>query len=188
MKRTTRMAALVLGLAVLFTSFMFSAPVNVGAAVSSRRIVMVTGNRVNIRSGAGTEYGRLNTLSAGVYYDYISSQKAKNGVVWHRFRYGSRDAFISSDYSSVSAVIEGKNVQVLGSPRTNVRRSATTNSEVITSVAPGTKFRAIGSIKGVDGRIWYHVDCNGANGFIASWNSELLLNRPHDDQGCHRGL
>ena len=66
-------------------------------AVSEAKTVVVTGGTVNIRCGAGTQYGVAAIVRKGARLDWVAT--ASNG--WHAVRAGGIEGWISPKYSEV---------------------------------------------------------------------------------------
>lgn len=61
------------------------------------KMVVVTGNTVNLREGAGTKYDDIGTVKKGEEMKYIST--ASNG--WFKVNYNGKDCYISNKYSKI---------------------------------------------------------------------------------------
>lgn len=75
------------------------APAEVPAAKPSVQMVQIVskGGNVNIRTGNGTEYGRLTSVRPGKSYPYVAT--AVNG--WHAIRVNGQIGWVSGEYSSI---------------------------------------------------------------------------------------
>ncbi len=63
------------------------------------------GVTLNVRSGAGTEFKKLGSLSSGAIVTVLGSKKASNGKVWYKFKFSSEETgWICSDYVTVKTV------------------------------------------------------------------------------------
>ena len=67
--------------------------------------VTVKGTSVNVRSGPGTSYRILGTVSLGYRILPIEEQKdvSSNGKKWYKFLYNGQNAFIRTDFTKESA-------------------------------------------------------------------------------------
>ena len=58
--------------------------------VATAKQVQITGNPVNVRAGAGTNYKKLGKTSKGKTYTYLASKKDSSGRVWYQIQYTSQ--------------------------------------------------------------------------------------------------
>lgn len=67
--------------------------------------VSVKGTSVNVRSGPGTSYRILGTVSLGFRFAPLELQNdvAANGKKWYKFNYNGQNAFIRSDFTKETA-------------------------------------------------------------------------------------
>jgi len=68
------------------------------AAAGNGDTMRITGRSVNIRTGPGTEYERIDTLHRGDIYPYLGEITA-NG--WIKFEYEDQVAYVSGKYAEV---------------------------------------------------------------------------------------
>ena len=61
------------------------------------KTVVVTGNSVNIRKGAGTKFEIVDTVKKGDEFEYVST--ASNG--WFKIKYKNIESYISNKYSKI---------------------------------------------------------------------------------------
>lgn len=64
---------------------------------NSTKTVVVTADRVNVRSGNGKEFERFSLVNKGKTYEWVAT--AENG--WHAVRLSDRVAWISGEFSKV---------------------------------------------------------------------------------------
>jgi len=70
---------------------------NSGTGTStSSQTVRITGNSVNFRSGPGTNYDSLGSLSKGDTATYLSTEGN-----WYKIRRGNTTGYVSSDYATL---------------------------------------------------------------------------------------
>ena len=55
----------------------------------------VTASLLNVRSGAGTGYSRIGSLSKGATFVVTGTAKDSSGVTWYKFNYGSKTGYVS---------------------------------------------------------------------------------------------
>ena len=66
--------------------------------------VTVKGTSVNLRSGPGTNYGKIGTVSLGFRLNPIEELKdsSSNGKTWYKFIYNNQNAYIRSDFTKAA--------------------------------------------------------------------------------------
>lgn len=67
-------------------------------STSTSKTVQVTASRVNIRSGSGTKYSVVDTVSKGTKLKYIS--RCSNG--WYKVEYKGKTRYITDEYTKIS--------------------------------------------------------------------------------------
>lgn len=73
--------------------------------VTSQIGTITADDGLNVRTGAGTGYTRLTILPKGTAVTIIGSDKDKNGKVWYKYQYSSKQiGYICSDYVDVKTV------------------------------------------------------------------------------------
>ena len=66
----------------------------------SKQYVIITGEEVNLRSGAGTSYGKAGTAKKGAKFVYLSGKKDKYDKLWYQVQYtSSKKAWVLSTYA-----------------------------------------------------------------------------------------
>lgn len=141
---------------------------NPSQATSEAQSVRTTGN-VNLRSGPGTEYQDLDTISRGTTVTYLGESDSDNrGVLWLKVRYNGKDGWISSKYGHVLEENGGSTVRA-------------TNGDTYLRSGPGLHYERLdvlhiyesatylGAIstdeRGVD---WYKVRMGTKEGWVSS--------------------
>lgn len=71
---------------------------NEAITIAMAKQVEIVGASVNIRAGAGTQYGVLGIAKNGNKYEYLK-QTSENG--WHLIKYGNQNAWVSGVYSKL---------------------------------------------------------------------------------------
>ncbi|MGG3272440.1 SH3 domain-containing protein [Priestia aryabhattai] len=121
----------------------------------------VTASKLNVRSGAGTNYGIIGS----VVKDQTLSVVSKSGS-WYKINYNGRTGYVSSDYvqSSGTATPPAESTTYTVTASTlNVRSGAGTNYASIGSVTKGQKL----SVMSKSGS-WYKINYNGRTGYVSS--------------------
>ena len=91
-----------------------------GLIDGTAKVVQITGTTVNVRSGAGTSYGKITTVKKGEKYTY-SSYKKVNNVNWYKIKVGSKSGYVSGSYAKVVKLTPVK-------PATSATTGKTTSS------------------------------------------------------------
>ncbi len=128
----------------------------------------VTGSGVNVRSGPSTAYSAVGTASEG---DTMSVTGVSGG--WFKVRYKDADAYLYSDYMSVSWLTGGSTAPEAPSPSPSGTAGVITGNYVRMRSGPGTGYSVLGTynsgtkmtITGSSGD-WYAVSCNGLQGYV----------------------
>ncbi len=119
----------------------------------------VTGSRVNFRTGPGTNYSIIKSLSKGTNVGVISKS---NG--WSKINYNGKIGYMSSSYlgkENLDTNIKEEK-KVIGS-RVNFRTGPGTNYSIIKSLSKGTNVGVISKSNG-----WSKINYNGKIGYMSS--------------------
>ncbi|WP_257147899.1 SH3 domain-containing protein [Bacillus thuringiensis] len=131
----------------------------------------VNASTLNVRSGAGTNYGIISALQKGTKVTVLSEQ---NG--WSKINYNGKNGYISSQYLSKGQVSGGEEAigdYYVNASTLNVRSGAGTNYGIIGALQKGTKVTVLSEQNG-----WSKINYNGKNGYISS---QYLSNTPASD-------
>lgn len=145
----------------------------------------VTASSLNIRKGAGTEFGLLSSypsLKKGYEVSVCDYQKASDGSVWYYIKIsgskGDKYGFAHSSY--IKAKGSSKPVNIPSSPMKgtykvkasglNLRSQAgvLTKATVVTVLRNGTKVSCDGTYKTVNGVKWLYVTSGKYKGYVSS--------------------
>ena len=137
-------------------------------STSSSKTGTITADSLNVRSGAGTKYSVIASLSKGSKVT-ITSTKGD----WHKIKMSNgKTGWVSADYikisssnssSSSSSSVNNK-IGTVNTSSLNVRKGAGTNYSVIATVKSGQKVGILSSKNG-----WYNVLLsNGKKGWVSS--------------------
>lgn len=135
------------------------------------QVVNVT-SKLNIRSGAGTNYGIIGTLGPNATVNILGQEGS-----WYKISYNGVTGYVSSSYIKVnssdnntntdSTVKYGKVVNI--STKLNIRKSASTSSSIIGTLNNNTKVIILEKLSG-----WYKISYNGIEGYVsASYLTEI---------------
>ncbi|PEB60382.1 hypothetical protein COM86_30295 [Priestia megaterium] len=122
----------------------------------------VTASTLNVRSGAGTSYASIGSVTKGQKLSVVS----KSGS-WYKINYNGRTGYVSSDYVQVSGTgttppAESTTYTVTASTL-NVRSGAGTSYASIGSVTKGQKLSVVSKSGS-----WYKINYNGRTGYVSS--------------------
>ena len=135
---------------------------------SAGRISGTGGAGVNVRSGAGTRYGRIGGLAEGASVTIVGQSGG-----WYQIRYGSGTGWVCGDYvkktsggssggSSSGGTSTGK-VSGTGGAGVNVRSGAGTGHSRIGGLAEGASVTIVGQSNG-----WYKIKYGSGTGWVSS--------------------
>jgi len=117
-----------------------------------------TTSRVNLRAEPSTEAASITLVNSGTNVDVL----IHNPAGWSKVTVGGSTGFIRSDF--LKFTIGGSAATFSTTAGVNVRSSASTASNVVTTVARGTSIEVLEH----DPAGWSRVKVNGTNGFIRS--------------------
>ena len=143
-----------------------SAPSSSGG--SAGRISGTGGAGVNVRSGAGTRYGRIGGLAEGASVTIVGQSGG-----WYQIKYGSGTGWVCGDYvkktsggssggSSSGGTSTGK-VSGTGGSGLNVRSGAGTGYGRIGGLGEGASVTIVGQSNG-----WYQIKYGSGTGWVSS--------------------
>ncbi|MBC8632352.1 SH3 domain-containing protein [[Eubacterium] tenue] len=123
---------------------------------------IVTATRLNVRSGYGTNYPVIGSLSNGATVEIIGSQ---NG--WYKIKYNGGYGYITGQYikTSSSAINESLTISKSGTVTAtslNIRNGYGSNKTIIGSLKDGTKVEIVESKNG-----WHKIKYNGGYGYVS---------------------
>lgn len=151
---------------LIIASFLLilSSSLAIHTEASSTKTYYVTASKVNVRSGAGTNYKILGSLSKNT--KITVNLKTSNG--WYSFKYKGKKAYISGKYVATKMV---NRVTVLKASGTyyvtvnglTVRAGAGTSYKKLGSLSKGSKI----SINGKASNGWYRFTYKGKKAYIS---------------------
>ncbi|WP_310331506.1 SH3 domain-containing protein [Priestia megaterium] len=127
-------------------------------AESTTYIVMAS--TLNVRSGAGTNYASIGSVTKGQTLSVVS----KSGS-WYKINYNGRTGYVSSDYVQASGTTPSaeSTTYIVTASTLNVRSGAGTNYASIGSVTKGQKLSVVSKSGS-----WYKINYNGGTGYVSS--------------------
>lgn len=137
----------------------------------------VNASAVNVRSGAGTNYGIVKTLGLNTKIKVIGEAKDGSGAAWYKIKFDGGEGYMHSDYVTINdnggdnnnggAVPEQKRGTV-NDDYVNVRTGAGTNHSRVTSLNSGTAVTIVGEEKDGSGAVWYKIKFANGEGYMHS--------------------
>ena len=135
---------------------------------SAGRVSGTGGAGVNVRSGAGTRYGRIGGLAEGASVTIVGQSGG-----WYQIKYGSGTGWVCGDYvkktsggssggSSSGGTSTGK-VSGTGGAGLNVRSGAGTGYGRIGGLGEGASVTIVGQSNG-----WYQIKYGSGTGWVSS--------------------
>ncbi|GAA0705147.1 hypothetical protein GCM10008904_12870 [Paraclostridium ghonii] len=127
---------------------------------------VVTASTLNVRSGYGSSYGAIGSLSKGAKVEIVES---KNG--WHKIKYNGGYGYVSGDYIKIDGsttnpptnpVESVKNTGVVTASSLNVRSGYGSSYGAIGSLSKGAKVEIVESKNG-----WHKIKYNGGYGYVS---------------------
>ena len=162
--------------AITFTMFilMFFLLLSFNKPVKAASNVTVTVSVLNVRTGPGTEYKKIDSIKLGQTYTVISSQ---NG--WYRLQIGTSTGWVCGDYvkvgssettapslDSVQEETEGTSVVdkvTVNVSLLNVRTGSSTKSPIIGGIKMGSTYTVLEKDPNVN---WYKIQFDTIQGWI----------------------
>ncbi len=148
--------------AVIVVSVAFIAISSITAgAVSAGQYGYINGSYVNLRSGAGTSYSVVTTMSNNTAFSYVDSKLYNDN--WYKIKLlsNSKTGYVHKDYVKSATTTTG----YVNSSDVNLRSGAGTNYSVVTTMSKNTKFTYIST--SLYSSNWYHIMLsNGKTGYI----------------------
>ncbi len=119
----------------------------------------------NVRKHAGTNHTVTAVLNAGTRVTVICATNDKSGAAWSRISFTvngkKKTGYIRSDLLTTSSQPQPQpprnKTGVVTASSLRLRRSASTNSAIITSLPNGTVVTILGQTTGTDRQKWYHI-------------------------------
>ena len=138
---------------VVASSIMLHTGISTAFADTEYRVI--TGDSVNFRSGAGTNYSSIGKLNKGDKIEYLGESGS-----WVKARYSGKTGYV---YGSYVGEYTSTNTKYVTATTLNVRSGAGTNYSIIGSLSKGTKVEVISTTNG-----WSKIKYNGSTGYVSS--------------------
>ena len=120
-----------------------------------------TGNQnLNVRKSASTNSELLGKLPTGSKVEIVD--KLANG--WYKIKYKSSYGYVDSRYVIISVAVNEFGITNTGNQNLNVRKSASTNSELLGKLPTGSKVEIVDKL--ANG--WYRIKYKSSYGYVDS--------------------
>ena len=155
------------------------------AAARSTDRLRVNTNGVRLRSGPGTTYGVVASLSSGTIVQFLANGGSANGYTWYKVRVDStgKTGFVASSLLSPLstgpfAIGDVVHVAVAGGGA-NMRTSPSITSSVKAVVANGTSGTVVDGPVSDGSYTWYRINFHSDPGWMAT---VVLSSGPGNDR------
>lgn len=139
---------------------------------------VVNCSSLNVRSGAGTKYSVVTTISRNQSVTITSKAKDGNGDTWYGVSFtksgNSYKGYVFAEYITVSSGSDDSSDSTMSIPATvncdslNMRSGPGTNNSVVTTLSKGTEVVIIGETRDSEGTLWYKISVNSKTGYVHS--------------------
>lgn len=172
-KRINTFTVMLTAIFVLATVFTILPAMGTGHAYAASKGTIKNGP-LNVRSGPGTNYSKLGTIDKGKTITITDTKKGKSGTKWYKFKFGSKNGYVSSAYVTIKAASSGtttytkaKTGVIKDGPLT-VRSNAGTSYSQVGTLAKGKSVSLKGEKKDSKGAKWYRITFKGKTAYIHS--------------------
>ena len=135
----------------------------------SRVYDYINSNDVNMRSGAGTSYSKVTTLSKNTTLDILDSKTVDNAV-WYKVKVISTGAvgYVHGDYITLVTVDDTPKTHYINGDEVRLRSKAGTDGEIVNTYDRGTEIKLLGVTKNDAEEFWYKIKVisDGKEGYI----------------------
>lgn len=142
--------------------------------------------RVNVRSGPGTEYEKVAVIAYGEEYRIVDTAKSSKNVTWYKLDLGGgKTGYVSCNMMTLPFYIEpdadagkynhiGKNTAIVtGAEVVNVRSGAGAGYEKLGEVRKDETYPVLGCREADNGVIWYKLDIGSVQGYVSGTMVEV---------------
>lgn len=156
-----------------------------GSYSTSIEYLKITGNSVNIRSRAGTNYRVVGSVKGGSIVECLGlAAKDSNGTVWYKIEHNGVTGWVTSQYAKKSSAPDdnyvGPEVSVGGDyvrvvdGNVTVRKAPNLNGAKLGTLSKGTTVDFLNkSSTDARGVKWYKISYEGKTGWVSSRYSEI---------------
>ena len=167
----------------MFAAFSWAGTDQVYAAseVSVNKKGTVTDGPLNVRSGAGTNYSKIGSISEGKTITVLTKKKNSKGEYWYKFKYSS------SKYGYVSAKFVKLKSSAAADKVTSFTRKAKVKASVNVRSGAGGSYSKLGTLKKgnviyitkkvtkASGDIWYQTTYKGKTAYVSGKSKYITL-------------
>ncbi len=131
---------------------------------------VVTDGPLFVRSGPGTNYGSIGTLSKGKTVNISGTKSATNGVKWYKISYGSKTGYVSSQFVKINTAAPSTKTSTgtVNSGPLNVRSGPGTTYGKIGSLEKGKTVTITGTKTASNGAKWTMIKFGTKTGYVSS--------------------
>lgn len=155
----------------------------------------ITGDNVNLRSEANTTSTVLAKLKSNESVTIIEETNGSDGNKWYKIKTnGGTTGYVRSDFvksgsaapTTTVTAVEEKKAYINSTGAVNIRKEASTKSDVVANAQPKSEVTVTGETTATDGYKWYQIKftANGNNmtGFIRSDLLTFTAPKTDDDK------
>lgn len=133
---------------------------------------------VNLRKGPSLKYDLVASVTSHLETRGIYESLDENGKVWYMVKLPNGvEGWVASWVVSVKEYSEDKTpvtgIIAVIEPIVNVRKTPSTEGEIITVINKRGEFQIINQANDVNGKIWYEIKLSNGTGWVASWVIEV---------------
>lgn len=156
-----------------FVVFTFLAPIpSAGFEIGQTVHVEAGGGRGNLRSGPGTGFRVISTVSSGTTGTILDEPAEGNGYAWYRVSFGNASGWIVSAVLAPGAGLDRTRVRVASGPL-NVREQPGLSGAVLGHVSSGAAgFVTSDMPQEANGYVWVNVQFDGG---LRGWVAKRFL-------------
>ncbi|MCH5297054.1 MAG: SH3 domain-containing protein [Ruminococcus sp.] len=130
-------------------------------AITSGGYGYISDSSVNLRSGAGTSYSIVTTMSKNTAFSFVDSKTYNSN--WYKIKLlsNSKTGYVHKDYAKSASSEKG----YVNSTEVNLRSGAGTNYSIVTTMSKNTKFTYV-STSVVNSDWYFIITDSGKVGYI----------------------
>lgn len=168
-----RKSGFTIAIMIIFTVFFVFSTLNIEPVYGTGETAQVTATQLNVRSGAGTGYAKIGSLTKGKTFTVTGTAKDSSGVTWYRLNYNSKNGYVSSKYVNIKQNTVTPVSGMQGTVNTAkdpliIRSGPGTGYSKLGTLAKGKTFSISGKVQDGNGLWWYQFSFNGKTGYASS--------------------
>ena len=125
----------------------------------------------NVRTGPGTSFKKIGSLSKGKTTKVLGADKASDGVYWYKIIYNNQVGYIKNVYlqrNGYKTSDMSKKTYYAKQDGSNIRLGPGTQYPILANTYFGQKYTANGKSTESSGKVWYRVSYSGLKVYISS--------------------